>query len=193
MPLSIGVPREVFTDEKRVATVPEVVEKLIKMGFRVAVEAGAGDAAQISDDAYRASGAELFAPHYIALQASACEIAAQVEEGLVLLDDALQLVEKTGERWFTAELYRQKGRLLLRQGHSDAAEELYRKALSIAEEQDAKLWVLRAAVSLARLHRDQGRHVEARDFLAPAYGWFTEGFDTPDLKEAKALLGALDV
>src|SRR5947207_15073923 len=61
MPLSIGVPREVFTDEKRVATVPEVVEKLIKMGFRVAVEAGAGDAAQISDDAYRASGAEIIA------------------------------------------------------------------------------------------------------------------------------------
>ena len=143
--------------------------------------------------AYRASGAELFAPHYIALLAAACEIAAQVEEGLILLDDALQLAEKTGERWFIAELYRQKGRLLLRLGHSDAAEELYRKALSIAEEQDAKLWVLRAAVSLARLRRDQGRHAEARDFLAPVYGWFTEGFDTPDLKEAKALLEALAV
>jgi predicted ATPase len=141
--------------------------------------------------AYRASGAELLVPHYIALLAAACEIAAQVEEGWILLDDALQLVERTGEHWFTAELYRQKGRLLLRQGHSDAAEELYRKALSIAEEQEAKLWELRAAASLARLRRDQGRYAEARDLLAPVYGWFTEGFDTPDLKEAKALLDAL--
>jgi predicted ATPase len=107
------------------------------------------------------------------------------------LDDALQIVEKTGERLLAAELNRLKGRLLLRQGHSEAAEELYRKALSIAEEQGAKLWELRAAVSLARLRRDQGRCADARDLLAPVYGWFTEGFDTPDLKDAKALLGEL--
>ena len=130
-------------------------------------------------------------PHYIALLAGACEIAGQVEEALTLLDDALQIVERTGERWFAAELNRHKGQLLLRQGHSEAAEELYRKALSIAEEQEAKLWELRAAVSLARLCRDQGRRAEARDLLAPVYGWFTEGFDTPDLKEAKALLDEL--
>ena len=79
----------------------------------------------------------------------------------------------------------------LRQGHSEAAEELYRKALSIAEEQEAKLWELRAATSLARLRRDQCRHAEARDLLAPVYDWFTEGFDTPDLQDARALLGAL--
>ena len=115
----------------------------------------------------------------------------QVEEALTLLDDALQSVERTG-RWLAAELNRHKGRLLLRQGHSDAAEKLYRKALSIAVEQEAKLWELRAAVSLARLRRDQGRHTEARGLLAPVYGWFTEGFDTPDLKEAKALLDELD-
>jgi class 3 adenylate cyclase/predicted ATPase len=141
--------------------------------------------------AYRASGAELFVPHYFALLAAACEIAGQAEEGLTLLDDALQIVERTGERWLAAELNRQKGQLLLRQGHSEAAEELYRKALSIAEEQGAKLWELRAAASLARLRRDQGRHTEARDLLAPVYGWFTEGFDTPDLNEAKALLDEL--
>ena len=141
--------------------------------------------------AYRATGAEVWMPHYIALLARACEIAGQIEEGLTLLDDALQIVERTGERWFAAELNRHKGQLLLRQGHSEAAEELYRKALSIAEEQEAKLWELRAAVSLARLRRDQGRHAEARDLLAPVYGWFTEGFDTPDLKEAKALLDEL--
>ena len=141
--------------------------------------------------AYRATGAELFVPHYIALLAAACEIAGQVEEGLTLLDEALQIVERTGERWFAAELERHKGQLLLREGHSEAAEELYRKALSIAEEQGAKLWELRAAVSLARLCRDQGRRAEARDLLAPVYGWFTEGFGTQDLKEATALLDEL--
>ena len=141
--------------------------------------------------AYRATGAELWMPHFIALLARACEIAGQVEEGLALLDEALQIVERTGERWFAAELNRHKGQLLLRQGHSEAAEELYRKALSIAGEQEAKLWELRAAASLARLRRDQGRRAEARDLLAPVYGWFTEGFDTPDLKEAKALLDEL--
>ena len=143
--------------------------------------------------AYRATGAELWMPHHIALLARACEIAGQIEEALTLLDDALQIVERTGERWFAAELNRHKGQLLLRQGHSEAAEELYRKALSIAEEQEAKLWELRAAVSLARLRRDQGRRAEARDLLAPVYGWFTEGFDTPDLKDAKALLDELRV
>ena len=101
------------------------------------------------------------------------------------------MVERTGERWFLAELYRQKGELLLRQGHSEAAEELYRKALSIAEGQEAKLWELRAAVSLTRLSRDQGRRAEARDLLAPVYDWFTEGFKTADLKEAKGLLDEL--
>jgi predicted ATPase len=141
--------------------------------------------------AYRATGAELLMPHYIALLAGACEIAGQVEEAVTLLDDALEIVERIGERWFTAELNRRKGQLLLRQGHAKAAEELYRKALSIAEEQEAKLWELRGAVSLARLRRDQGRRAEARDLLAPVYGWFTEGFDTPDLKEAKALLDEL--
>jgi predicted ATPase len=110
---------------------------------------------------------------------------------LALLGDALQIVERTGERWLAAELNRHKGQLLLGQGHSEAAEELYRKALSIAAEQGARLWELRAAASLARLRRDQGRHVEARELLEPVYGWFTEGFDTGDLKEAKALLDEL--
>jgi predicted ATPase len=138
--------------------------------------------------AYRATGAETQVPLLIAFLAKACEIAGQIEESLTLLDEALQIVERTGERWFAAELNRHKGQLLLRQGHAEAAEELYRKALSIAEEQEAKLWQLRAAGSLARLRRDQGRHAEARDLLAPVYGWFTEGFETPDLKAAKALL-----
>ena len=141
--------------------------------------------------AYRATEAQAWVPHQIALLAAACEIAGQVEEGLTLLDEALQMVESTGERSQQAELNRHKGRLLLRQAQIDAAEELYSNALSIAREQGAKLWELRAASSLARLRRDQGRRVEARKLLAPVYGWFTEGFDTPDLKEAKALLDEL--
>jgi predicted ATPase len=141
--------------------------------------------------AYRATGAQGNMPYQIALMAGASEISGQIEEALSLLEDALQIVESTGERWFAAELNRHKGQLLLRQGLADAAEESYREALSIAREQEAKLWELRAAVSLARLRRDQGRRAEARDLLAPIYGWFTEGFDTADLKDAMALLAEL--
>jgi class 3 adenylate cyclase/predicted ATPase len=143
--------------------------------------------------AYRANGAEVWTTHHIALLARAYEIAEQVEEALVLVDEALQIGGRTGERWVEAELYRHKGQLLLRQEHGKAAEELYCKALGIAAEQEAKLWELRAAASLARLRRDQGRRADARDLLAPVYGWFTEGFGTPDLREAKALLEELDV
>jgi predicted ATPase len=107
------------------------------------------------------------------------------------LDDALQIAETTGERWLEAELYRRKGDLLLRRRQAESAEGLLCKSLSIAREQEAKLWELRAAVSLARLWSEQGRRVEARELLAPVYGWFTEGFGTPDLKDARALLDEL--
>jgi predicted ATPase len=142
--------------------------------------------------AHHATGAEAFRPHNIALLAEAYGVAAQIEEGLALLDEALQIVERTGARWIEAELYRHQGQLLIRQGDSEAAGETYHKALGIAQEQEAKMWELRAAMSLARLRRDQGRRAEARDLLGPVYGWFTEGFDTPDLKEAKVLLHSLD-
>jgi class 3 adenylate cyclase/predicted ATPase len=141
--------------------------------------------------AYRATGMGVFMPHFIALLAGACEIAGRFDEAATQLGEALQIIEGTGERWFAAELNRSKGQLLLRQGHVQAGEELYQKALGIAREQEAKLWELRAAASLARLRRDQGRRAEARDLLAPVYGWFSEGFNTPDLKEAKALLDEL--
>jgi predicted ATPase len=141
--------------------------------------------------AYRANGAEAYTPHHLVLLARAFEIAGQIEESLTLFDDASQIVERTGARWLASELSRHKGRLLEQQGRAEAAEELYRKALSNAHEQEAKLWELRAAVSLARLRRDQGHCTEARDLLAPVYGWFTEGFDTLDLKDAKGLLDEL--
>jgi predicted ATPase len=141
--------------------------------------------------AYRVGGVELFMPHYLDLLAAACELAGHVDEAMALLDEALRIVERTGERWLAAELNRHKGQLLVRQAQVEAAEQLYREALSIAEEQGAKLWELRAAASLARLRRDQGRRAEARDLLAPVHGWFTEGFDTPDLMDAKKLLDTL--
>jgi predicted ATPase len=141
--------------------------------------------------AYRAAGAEIGMPYFLALLARAFEIAGQTEEAVTQLDDALQIVDRTGARWFLAELNRLRGQLLLR-GHPEAAEELYCKALSVAQEQEAKLWELRAALSLAQLRRDEGQAAATRDLLEPVYGWFIEGSDTPDLKEAKALLDALD-
>jgi predicted ATPase len=139
--------------------------------------------------AFRATGGSAMAS--TGLLARACEIAGQIEEAVTALDDALQLAERTGERWFAAELNRHKGQLVRRHADAEGAEELYCHALSIAREQEAKLWELRAALSLARLRRDQGRQTEARDLLTPVYGWFTEGFDTPDLREAKILLDEL--
>ena len=140
---------------------------------------------------YRATETELWMPHFLSLLAGGCESAGQAEEGLALLEEALQIADRMGERWFLAELNRHKIQLLRRLGHSEAAEGQYRKSLSIAQEQKAKLWELRAAASLARLWGEQGRRADARDLLGPVYGWFTEGFATPDLKEAKALLDEL--
>ncbi|MEE8546415.1 MAG: hypothetical protein V3T29_11435, partial [Alphaproteobacteria bacterium] len=108
------------------------------------------------------------------------------------LDDGLALVEKTGERWWESELHRLKGEVLLAQGGDEAVvEDCYRRAGDFAELSSARSLRLRAATSLARLWRDQDRAIEAREVLAPVYGWFTEGFGTPDLKDAKALLDDL--
>ena len=112
----------------------------------------------------------------------------QLDVGLTLVEEALRMVENTGERLFEAELYRLRGELLLMFDEKDGAEMALEQALAIARRQHARMWELRAAVSLARLRRDQGRYAEARDIVAPIYGWFTEGFDTPDLTDARALL-----
>src|SRR5215471_11991174 len=115
----------------------------------------------------------------------------QPEIGLRLLDDALQTVETTSERFFEAELYRLRGELLLMLGNRDRVEEEFRRALAVARQQQARFWELRAAISVARLWRNEGKRNEARDLLAPVYGWFTEGFNTGDLQKAKALLDGL--
>jgi predicted ATPase len=117
--------------------------------------------------------------------------AGQPEEGLTTLAEALTLVEQTDERHWEAELYRLRAELLLMQGHDAGAEARLQKAIEVARRQQAKSWELRATVSLCRLWQEQGRMDEARQMLAEIYGWFTEGFDTPDLQEAKALLKEL--
>ena len=155
--------------------------------------------------AYRATGAELWRSRHLALLAEAYGKAGQAEEGLTALAEALDAVDRTGERMYEAELYRLKGELSLKsrqvkdksktsQGKSEVeqeAEECFWKAVEIAQKQQAKSLELRAVMSLARLWQQQNKKDEARQMLAEIYGWFTEGFDTKDLQEAKALLEEL--
>jgi predicted ATPase len=117
----------------------------------------------------------------------------QPEAGLAVLTEALMLVDTTGERWYESELHRLKGELLLQQSSDNQAEaeSCFHHAIAIAQSQQAKSLELRAATSLARLWQQQGKRTEAHELLAPVYGWFTEGFDTADLQDAKVLLDAL--
>jgi predicted ATPase len=143
--------------------------------------------------ALQAMGAELARPHYLALLTEAYGKGGQAGKGLSMLAEALSIVEKNEERWWEAELYRLKGELLQQQtaGIGDEAEAWLQRALDVARRQEAKSLELRAAMSLSRLWQQQGKRADARDLLAPIYAWFTEGFDTADLYEAKALLDAL--
>jgi class 3 adenylate cyclase/predicted ATPase len=142
--------------------------------------------------AFRATGAEIQRPYFLSLLAEAYGKIGQPEEGLTALIEALAIVEKTEERNWEAELHRRKGELLLmQQGQKEKAEECFRKALDIARRQQAKSFELRASMSLSRLWQQQGKQEEAHQLLAEIYGWFTEGFDTADLKEAKVLLEEL--
>jgi predicted ATPase len=143
--------------------------------------------------AYRATGAELHRPYFLSLLAEAYGKVGQPEEGLSLLEEALAVVENTGERYWEAELHRSKGELLLTQKGQKIgeAEECFQKALDTARGQQGKSLELRAAMSLSRLWQQQGKQEEAHQLLAEIYSWFTEGFDTLDLKEAKVLLEEL--
>jgi predicted ATPase len=146
-----------------------------------------------SMQAFRATGGEILRPYFLALLAEAYETMGQPAEGLRTLTEALTLVDKTGERWYEPELYRLKGALLLQQSsdHQAEAERCFHHALDIARNQQAKSLELRAATSRARLWQRQGKRDEARQVLGDVYGWFTEGFDTADLQDVKALLDEL--
>jgi predicted ATPase/class 3 adenylate cyclase len=141
--------------------------------------------------AWRATGAELTRPYWLALLADAYGKGRRAEEGLQVLAEALAAVNNRGECWCEAELYRLKGELLLGRAPEHATEACFHQALDVARRQQAKSWELRAAMSLSRLWQQQGKRDEARELLAPVYGWFTEGFETADLQEAKALLAEL--
>jgi len=117
----------------------------------------------------------------------------QFDDAWRCIDEAMTAVKTTKEKWYEAEVNRIAGEIALKTPEPDAAkaQAYFERALAVAREQQAKSWELRAAMSMARLWRDQGKRDEARDLLAPVYGWFTEGFDTLDLKEAKVLLDEL--
>ena len=144
--------------------------------------------------ASRATGTEIRRPSFLALLAEAYGIMGQPEQGLTVLAEAMTRAETTGDHWYEAELYRLKGELLLQQNSANQAEAetCFQQAMAIAQNQQAKSLELRAATSLARLWQRQGKRQEAYDLLAPVYTWFTEGFDTADLQDAKALLAALE-
>ena len=138
-------------------------------------------------------GIKMGQPYYLSLLAEAFSQAARPEAGLTVLAEALTLLATTEERWWEAELLRLMGALQLQLPIPDVpqAEACFQKAMDVASRQQAKALELRAAISLSRLWQRQGKHEAARQLLAEVYGWFTEGFDTHDLQEAKALLEEL--
>jgi predicted ATPase len=138
--------------------------------------------------AWRATGSKVWIPHRLTRAADAYWKAGNIEEGLRLVDEATQC---SNDRWLAPEPHRLRGELLLSAGRRDEAEQCFQQAILVAREQSARLLELRAATRLGRLWHDRGRRAEARDLLAPIYAWFTEGFEMPDLKEAKALLDQL--
>jgi predicted ATPase len=154
---------------------------------------------------YQALGVTRMVPYFFSFLAEATGRGRQISEGLAAITEALELTQRTGERFHEAELYRLKGELLLKQfgvrsrgkskqvrSSESEVEECFHKAIEIARRQSAKLYELRAAVSLGRLWQRQGKRSEAHKLLRDIYGWFTEGFDTKDLQEAKALLEELE-
>jgi predicted ATPase len=140
---------------------------------------------------YHELGVVVLRPWVRTLLGDACRMAGEWQAALGHLAEAQRRAEETGERWFLAEALRLTGEVLLATGDRTGAEAGYREAIAIAQQQSARLWELRAAMSLARLWRDQGKRGAAHDLLAPVCGWFTEGFSTPVLQEAEALLKEL--
>ena len=145
--------------------------------------------------AWRSTGSTVFMPWFLSLLARAYAGLSQFDDAWRCIGEAMTAVETTKEKWCEAEVHRVAGEIALLSQEPDTAkaEAYFDRALAVARKQQAKSWELRAAMSMARLWRDQGKRDEARDLLAPLYGWFTEGFETLDLKEAKTLLDELHV
>ena len=143
--------------------------------------------------AYRSTGATLFIPWWLSNLATAYAALGKFDDAWRSVAEATNIVETTHERWLEVEIHRTAGEIALMSPERDTekAQTYFEGALAVARNQQAKSLELRAAMSMARLWRDQGKPQQARELLAPVYGWFTEGFDTMDLKEAKALLAEL--
>ena len=143
--------------------------------------------------AERSTGATVSSPSHLSHLAIAYAELGQLDDAWRCIGEAMAAIETTRERWNEAEINRIAGEIALMSPKPDEtkAQDYFERALAVARQQQAKSWELRASMSLARLWRDQGKAQQARELLAPVYGWFTEGFDTRDLKEAKALLDAL--
>jgi tetratricopeptide (TPR) repeat protein len=165
---------------------------LIERGWSLAGLGRARDGIPLLVAGLRDQGYITWRPWALTLLADACRMAGQWRAALAHLAEARGLAEEKEVRYFQAETLRLTGDVLLATGDAAAAEASYHEAIAIAQQQSAKLWELRTATSLARLWRDQGKRLEARALLAPVYNWFTEGFGTPVLQEAKALLAELD-
>jgi predicted ATPase len=144
-----------------------------------------------SIEALKAHGVLMITSYYLSMLAEACGHLGRFAEGIAALDEALALAAELGEHFWTAETYRLRGDMLAAQGALQEAEIAYQQAIDVARGQQARSLELRATMSLCRLWQAQGKCRAAIDLLSPVYEWFTEGFDTPDLKEAHALLAAL--
>jgi predicted ATPase len=169
---------------------------MMNHGCVLALNGQASDAIHIIPsgiNAWRSTGATLYLPFFLSYLARAHTELGQFDDAWRCIGEAMTAIETTNERWCEAEVHRMAGEIALLLPEPDAAkaEAYFERALAVAREQQAKSWELRAAMSMARLWRDQGKPQQARELLAPGYGWFTEGFDTRDLKEAKALLDEL--
>ena len=168
----------------------------MNQGSALALAGRASDAIEMlisGITAYRTTGATKFVPLHLPQLARAHAELGQFEEAWRCIGEAMTAAETTKQTWWEAEIHRTAGEVALMSPALDAAkaEAHFERAGAIARAQQAKSWELRAATSMARLWRNQGKRDEAHDLLAPVYGWFTEGFDTLDLKEARALLDEL--
>jgi len=143
--------------------------------------------------AWRSTGSTLWVPLWFQYLSKTYAELGQFDDAWRCIGEAMTAVETTKERWWEADVHRTAGEIALMSPQPDAAraEAHFERALAVARQQQAKSWELRAAMSMARIWRDRGKRAEARELLAPVYSWFTEGFETLDLKEAKTLLDEL--